>query len=121
MVSAPSRMTAEGDTHERIRKGRASRGARAEQASFLFWQPLPSRGYIVNKLTPYNTPHDSFSLSIQVLELARIVRRHADERQHEVLFRYAGEGWAEVDGQRRNAGLPHIVRWPSTSAQPSPA
>ena len=30
----------------------------------LFWQPLPSTGYIVNKLTPYNTPYDSFSLGI---------------------------------------------------------
>ena len=65
-----------------------------------FWQPLPSRGYIVNKLTPYNTPHDSFSLGIQVLEPGAHIRRHAHERQHEVLFCYAGEGWAEVDGQR---------------------
>jgi hypothetical protein len=30
-----------------------------------FWQPLPSRGYIVNKLTPYDTPYDNFSLGIQ--------------------------------------------------------
>ena len=59
-----------------------------------FWQPLPSRGYIVNKLTPYNTPHDGFSLGIQVLEPGAHIRRHAHERQHEVLFCYAGEGWA---------------------------
>ena len=65
-----------------------------------FWQPLPSRGYIVNKLTPYNTPHDSFSLGIQVLEPGAHIRRHAHERQHEVLFCYAGEGWAEVEGAR---------------------
>ena len=65
-----------------------------------FWQPLPSRGYTVSKLTPYNTPHDSFSLGIQVLEPGAHVRRHAHERQHEVLFCYEGEGWAEVDGQR---------------------
>ena len=65
-----------------------------------FWQPLPSRGYIVNKLTPYNTPYDNFSLGIQVLEPGAHIRRHAHERQHEVLFCYAGEGWAEVDGQR---------------------
>jgi quercetin dioxygenase-like cupin family protein len=65
-----------------------------------FWQPLPSRGYIVNKLTPYNTPHDSFSMGIQVLEPGAHIRRHAHERQHEVLFCYAGEGWAEVDGAR---------------------
>jgi mannose-6-phosphate isomerase-like protein (cupin superfamily) len=65
-----------------------------------FWQPLPSRGYIVNKLTPYNTPHDGFSLGIQVLEPGAHIRRHAHERQHEVLFCYAGEGWAEVDDAR---------------------
>ena len=65
-----------------------------------FWQPLPSTGYIVNKLTPYNTPYDSFSLGIQVLEPGAYIRRHAHERQHEVLFCYAGEGWAEVDEQR---------------------
>ncbi len=65
-----------------------------------FWQPLPSRGYIVNNLTPYNTPYDSFSMGIQVLEPGAHIRRHAHERQHEVLFCYAGEGWAEVDGQR---------------------
>jgi hypothetical protein len=32
------------------------------------WQPRPSTGYIINKLTPYNTPYDSFSMGIQVLE-----------------------------------------------------
>jgi mannose-6-phosphate isomerase-like protein (cupin superfamily) len=65
-----------------------------------FWQPLPSRGYIVNKLTPYNTPHDGFSLGIEVLEPGAHIRRHAHERQHEVLFCYVGEGWAEVHGAR---------------------
>jgi mannose-6-phosphate isomerase-like protein (cupin superfamily) len=65
-----------------------------------FWQPLPSRGYIVNKLTPYNTPYDSFSMGIQVLEPGAHIRRHAHERQHEVLFCYEGEGWAEVGEQR---------------------
>src|ERR1700753_3216485 len=65
-----------------------------------FWQPLPSRGYIVNKLTPYNTPYDSFSLGIQVLEPGAHIRRHAHERQHEVLFCYQGTGIAEVGAQR---------------------
>ena len=51
-------------------------------------------------LTPYNTPYDSFSLGIQVLEPGAHIRRHAHERQHEVLFCYAGEGWAEIDDQR---------------------
>jgi mannose-6-phosphate isomerase-like protein (cupin superfamily) len=64
------------------------------------WQPLPSTGYIISKLTPYNTPYDSFSLGLQVLEPGAHIRRHAHERQHEVLFVYAGEGWAEVGEQR---------------------
>ena len=64
------------------------------------WQPLPSTGYIISKLTPYNTPYDNFSLGLQVLEPGAHIRRHAHERQHEVLFVYAGEGWAEVGEQR---------------------
>ena len=32
-----------------------------------FWQPLPSVGYIVNKLTPYNSPYDNFAMGLQVL------------------------------------------------------
>jgi quercetin dioxygenase-like cupin family protein len=69
-----------------------------------FWQPLPSVGYITSKLTPYNTPYDSFSMGIQVLEPGAHVRRHGHERQHEVLFCYEGEGWAEIGDQR------HVMR-----------
>jgi len=64
------------------------------------WQPLPSTGWIESKLTPYNTPYDSFSLGIQVLEPGAHIRRHAHERQHEVLFCYAGVGWAEIGDTR---------------------
>lgn len=65
-----------------------------------FWQPLPSVGYIINKLTPYNTPYDSFSMGLQVLEPGAHVRRHAHERQHEVLFCYQGTGFAELGTER---------------------
>jgi mannose-6-phosphate isomerase-like protein (cupin superfamily) len=65
-----------------------------------FWQPLPSTGYVTNKLTPYCTPFDDFSAGLQVLEPGRHIRRHAHERSHEVLFCYAGEGWAEIDDRR---------------------
>ena len=33
-----------------------------------FWQPLPSTGYVINKFNPYNSPYDSFSTGLQVLE-----------------------------------------------------
>jgi mannose-6-phosphate isomerase-like protein (cupin superfamily) len=65
-----------------------------------FWQPLSSIGYIINKLTPYNTPYDSFSMGIQILEPGAHVRRHGHERQHEVLFCYEGDGWVEIGDQR---------------------
>ena len=39
-------------------------------------------------------------MGIQVLQRGAHNRRHAHERQHEVLICYAGEGWAEVDGAR---------------------
>jgi mannose-6-phosphate isomerase-like protein (cupin superfamily) len=74
--------------------------ALAPEEGESFWQPLPSTGYIINKLTPYNTPYDSFSMGIQVLEPGAHIRRHAHERQHEVLFCYSGEGWAEIGDQR---------------------
>jgi len=63
-----------------------------------FWQPLPSTGYATNKITPYNSPLNGFSLGIQVLEPGAHIRRHAHERQDEVLFFYSGTGRADVGG-----------------------
>jgi len=64
-----------------------------------YWQPLPSRGYIVNKISPYTCPYDDFAMGIQVLESGAHIRRHAHERSHEVLFCFRGSGTAEIDGQ----------------------
>jgi quercetin dioxygenase-like cupin family protein len=65
-----------------------------------FWQPRPAVGYVMNKLTPYNTPYDNFAMGLQVLEPGAHVRRHAHERQHEVLFCYQGTGYAELGSER---------------------
>lgn len=64
------------------------------------WQPLPSVGHVISKITPYNSPHDDFAMGIQVLEPGASIRKHAHERQREILFCYAGTGWAELDGMR---------------------
>ena len=64
-----------------------------------FWQPLPSRGYVINKINPYTSPYDSFSVGIQVLEPGAHIRRHAHERSHELLFCFRGTGSAEVAGK----------------------
>jgi hypothetical protein len=29
-----------------------------------FWQPLPSTGYVINKINPYNSPYDTFCFVI---------------------------------------------------------
>ncbi len=64
-----------------------------------FWQPVPSTGFITSKITPYNSPYDTFSSGIQVLEPGSSVRQHAHERSHELIFIYDGEGYAEIDGE----------------------
>ncbi len=64
------------------------------------WQPKPSTGFIVNKLNPYNSPFDNFSTGLQILEPGAHIRRHAHERQHEILFCYRGEGYAEIGDTR---------------------
>src|SRR6266404_6189158 len=72
----------------------------APQDGESLWQPLPSTGYVTNKITPYNSPYDAFSVGIQVLEPGMHVRRHAHERSHEILFCYRGNGYAEIDRRR---------------------
>ena len=64
-----------------------------------YWQPLPSRGYVINKINPYTSPYDDFSIGIQVLEPGAHIRRHAHERSHELLFCFRGTGSAEIAGK----------------------
>jgi mannose-6-phosphate isomerase-like protein (cupin superfamily) len=63
------------------------------------WQPLPSHGYVINKINPYTSPYDDLSIGIQVLEPGAHIRRHAHERNHEFLFCYRGSGYAEIEGR----------------------
>jgi mannose-6-phosphate isomerase-like protein (cupin superfamily) len=64
-----------------------------------FWQPLPSTGYVINKINPYNSPYDAISIGLQILEPGAHIRRHAHERSHELLFCYRGDGYAEIEGR----------------------
>jgi mannose-6-phosphate isomerase-like protein (cupin superfamily) len=64
-----------------------------------YWQPQPSRGYVINKINPYTAPYDDFSTGIQVLEPGAHIRRHAHERSHELLFCFRGTGSAEIAGE----------------------
>src|SRR5260370_4707579 len=73
--------------------------ALAPEDGGALWQPLPSRGYVTNKINPYNSPYDSFSTGLQVLEPGAHIRRHAHERSHELLFCYRGSGDADIAGK----------------------
>lgn len=64
-----------------------------------YWQPLPSRGYVTVKLTPENTPYDSFSSGIQVLPPGAHVREHGHQRNHELIFVYAGTGLCRIEDE----------------------
>jgi len=88
------------------------------------WQPLPSTGFIISKVTPDNSPYDNFSTGIQVLQPGAHIRRHAHARAHEFLFCYAGHGYAELGAERHEVvpesllmigrGVQHLVQ--NTSA-----
>jgi hypothetical protein len=83
-----------------------------------FWQPLPSTGYVINKINPYNSPYDAFSTGLQVLEPGAHIRRHAHERSHELLFCYRGSGQADIDGKAiRRAPRDHDTDRPRRAAQ----
>jgi mannose-6-phosphate isomerase-like protein (cupin superfamily) len=73
------------------------------------WQPLPSTGYVINKINPYNSPYDAFSTGLQVLEPGAHIRRHAHERSHELIFCYRGTGYADVEGQRYDVGAETMI------------
>jgi mannose-6-phosphate isomerase-like protein (cupin superfamily) len=83
------------------------------------WQPLPSRGYVTNKLNPYTSPYDQFSTGIQVLEPGAHIRRHGHERSPQILFCYRGIGYAEIQDKKHDVreetimligrGLLHMV------------
>ena len=62
-----------------------------------WWQPLPSRGHVIVKLTPENSPFDDFSAGIQVLPPGCHVRQHAHQRNHELVFIYEGTGTVTID------------------------
>lgn len=72
----------------------------APEAGEAYWQPKPSTGYIMAKITPDNSPYDDFSCGIQVLEPGAAVREHGHRQSHEMIFVYEGRGHCMIDGKR---------------------
>lgn len=63
-----------------------------------YWQPVPANGHVTVKLTPENWD-GPFSLGTQVVAPHSHIRRHAHERNIEVLLVVEGQGRAEIAGR----------------------
>jgi mannose-6-phosphate isomerase-like protein (cupin superfamily) len=68
------------------------------------WQPLPSRGHVTLKLTPENTPYDTFSCGVQVLPPGCHVRDHGHRQNHELIFVYEGRGSCTIEDRTCEVG-----------------
>lgn len=64
-----------------------------------FWQPKPSGGYAVVKLTPDITGFDRYSVGFQVFEPGVNVKRHAHTENHELIFVFEGQGQVTINNE----------------------
>ncbi len=85
------------DVAENLKKGAAF--VSGPDDGTAYWQPLPSTGYTVAKLTPANSPINHLSAGIQVVEPGCHVRNHAHRCNDELLFVYEGTGSCLIDGK----------------------
>lgn len=74
-----------------------------------YWQPLPSTGYTVTKLSPLNSPINHLAAGIQVVEPGMHVRNHAHQCNDELLFVYEGTGHALIDGVRHELAAGALI------------
>lgn len=63
-----------------------------------FWQPVPANGYVTVKLSPENWD-GPFSMGFQIVAPRSYIRKHAHDRNLEVLFVWQGRGTAVIDGR----------------------
>lgn len=64
-----------------------------------FWQPKPTGGYAMVKLTPDITGFDRYSVGFQVFEPGVNVKRHAHSGNHELIFVFEGEGQVTINDE----------------------
>ncbi|MGF7161672.1 mannose-6-phosphate isomerase-like protein (cupin superfamily) [Rhodoligotrophos appendicifer] len=72
-----------------------------------FWQPVPANGYVTIKLTPENWD-GPFSMGFQIVAVGSHIRKHAHDRNLEVLFVWQGKGRAIV-GESEYPMLPGTI------------
>jgi len=69
-----------------------------------YWQADPTAGYITVKLAPSNFSLNHFAVATQLLEPAAYVREHTHRQCDEMIFVFDGEGYADINGERRDFG-----------------
>lgn len=61
-----------------------------------YWQPQPTGGYALVKLTPELTGFERYSVGFQIFEPGTAVKRHAHEENHEFIFVFEGRGQVTI-------------------------
>lgn len=64
-----------------------------------FWQPVPANGHVEIKVEGGSDGMSNFDCGMQEVAPGAFVREHAHDQNEELIFVYAGEGEAEVDGE----------------------
>ena len=64
-----------------------------------FWQPVPANGHVEIKVEGGADGMSDFDCGVQEVAPGSYVREHAHDRNEELIFVFAGEGEAEVDGE----------------------
>lgn len=64
-----------------------------------FWQPVPANGHVEIKVEGGADGMSDFDCGVQEVAPGSYVREHAHDRNEELIFVFAGEGEAEVEGE----------------------
>jgi quercetin dioxygenase-like cupin family protein len=64
-----------------------------------FWQPVPANGHVEVKVEGGRDGMSNFDCGMQEVAPGSFVREHAHDRNEELIFVFAGEGEAVVDGE----------------------
>lgn len=64
-----------------------------------YWQPVPANGHVEIKVEGGRDGMSDFDCGVQEVAPGAYVREHAHDKNEELIFVFAGEGEAEVDGE----------------------
>lgn len=68
-------------------------------AGSSYWQPVPANGHVEVKVEGGQDGMSNFDCGVQEVAPGSYVREHAHDKNEELIFVFAGNGEAEVDGE----------------------